>query len=213
MVSRAKAGSGAGPVGSKCGNRDRRPEPGWGLRGVTLLLASLPMLSLMGPGARAQGVKAPDRDREQPRRALREICDAPNGARWLLLRDPEHPGGPGRLALAAPVGSDRVVLPANQAVNQATNQAADREPILPPAQPVIRGGDRLVVEESSPVVEGRFEAVALGPAAVGSVFEARLKVGGKPVQVVALGPGRAALGSPASQGYGDSRAAQGEVQP
>jgi hypothetical protein len=59
--------------------------------------------------------------------------------------------------------------------------------------PVIRAGERLIVEESTPVVEARLEAVSLGPAAVGSPLDVRLKVGGKVVRAVALGPGRAAL--------------------
>jgi flagella basal body P-ring formation protein FlgA len=49
------------------------------------------------------------------------------------------------------------------------------------------------VEESSPVVEARLEAVALGPAVVGSAFNVRLKIGGKIVRALALAPGRAAL--------------------
>ena len=51
----------------------------------------------------------------------------------------------------------------------------------------------MVVEEHTAVVDARLEAVALGPAAIGSPFEVRLKIGGKVVRVVALAPGRAAL--------------------
>jgi flagella basal body P-ring formation protein FlgA len=65
--------------------------------------------------------------------------------------------------------------------------------------PVIRSGDRLVVEESSAVVEARLEAVALGPAAEGAEFRVRLAIGGKVVLAVALGPGHAAFADPAGK--------------
>jgi flagella basal body P-ring formation protein FlgA len=58
---------------------------------------------------------------------------------------------------------------------------------------VIRAGDELVVEENTVVVEARLEARALGSASLGNTLHARLKMGGKVVPVVALGPGRAAL--------------------
>jgi flagella basal body P-ring formation protein FlgA len=67
------------------------------------------------------------------------------------------------------------------------------EVIANPLQPVIHAGDRVIVEENSPVVEARLEAVALGPAALGSALEVRLKIGGLVVRAIARGPGRAAL--------------------
>jgi hypothetical protein len=114
---------------------------------------------------------------EAPAVMLREIDDPHSGARWLLLPNPNHPGGPGRLVLAA--GGDR------------TGSAAVA--IAVPARPVIRAGDELVVEENTVVVEARLEARALGSASLGNTLHARLKMGGKVVPVVALGPGRAAL--------------------
>jgi flagella basal body P-ring formation protein FlgA len=60
-------------------------------------------------------------------------------------------------------------------------------------QPVIRAGERLVVEENSKFIEARLQGVALNPAPIGSVFDVRLSIGGKVVRVVALGPGRAVL--------------------
>ncbi len=115
---------------------------------------------------------------------FREIDDPGTGNRWLLERDPDHPGGPGRMVLAAPgvsggAGSAR-----------ATAQAA-RTPLLP----VIRAGERVIVEENTPLVEARLEAIALAPALAGSVFAVRLQIGGKVVRAVALGPGRAAFAS------------------
>ena len=50
-----------------------------------------------------------------------------------------------------------------------------------------------MVEEHTPVVDARLEAVALNPAMAGSVFNVRLSVGGRTMRAVALGPGRAVL--------------------
>jgi hypothetical protein len=109
---------------------------------------------------------------------VREIDDPHTGGRWLLARDPVHPGGPGRLVLA---GGVRITVPRPGA------------PIVEPPHPVIHAGDRLVVEENTTVVEARLEAVALGPAAIGSPLDVRLKIGGTVVRAVALAPGRAAF--------------------
>jgi len=111
---------------------------------------------------------------------VREIDDPNSGARWLLERNAGHPGGPGLLLL---VEAGRNPPRRDQAV----------EPAQVELRPVIRAGERLIVEENTPVVEARLEAVALGPAVLGSVFEARLKIGGRVVRAVALGPGRAEL--------------------
>ncbi len=108
---------------------------------------------------------------------VREIDDPHTGSRWLLMRDLSHPGGPGRLLLAG----------------EFRNHLRPSQPGVEPPRTVIRAGDRLVVEENTAVVEARLEAVALGPAVVGSPLDVRLKIGGKVVRAVALGPGRAAF--------------------
>jgi hypothetical protein len=59
--------------------------------------------------------------------------------------------------------------------------------------PVIRAGDRLIVEEHTAVVDAVLEARALNPAAAGAPLDVRLTMGGNVVRVVAVGPGRAAL--------------------
>jgi hypothetical protein len=113
----------------------------------------------------------------------REIDDPHTGARWLLLRDPSRPGGPGRLVLVQGTGRDagRGLQPG----------AAE----VPKQLPVIHAGDRLVVEEDTAVASTRLEAVALGPAVIGGGLQVRLKIGGKLLQAIALAPGRAALQS------------------
>lgn len=110
----------------------------------------------------------------------REIDDPHSGAVWLLFRDSDHPGGPGRLVLAAQQSHTR------------TGAAKDRAPIAE-SQPVIRAGDALIVEEHTAVVDARLEAIALRSASKDAQFKARLRIGGRVVRVMALGPGRAML--------------------
>jgi hypothetical protein len=117
---------------------------------------------------------------------IREIDDPHSGARWLLMRDRNHPAGPGRLVLvAAPGRHAGPGVPVGTLFTTST--------VLIPPRPVIRAGDRLVVEENTAVIEARLEAVALGPATLGSTFDVRLKMGGKVARAVALAPGRAAF--------------------
>ncbi len=121
-------------------------------------------------------------------RQIRSIEDPNLGQRWLLLRDPDHPGGPGRLLQVAAASSG--VQPGRPA-----NPTASAAPRPQPAalRPIIHAGDRLVLEENSAVAVVRLEAVALESAPVGSAFRARLKIGGKAVHAVALATGRAAF--------------------
>lgn len=109
---------------------------------------------------------------------VREIDDPHTGDRWLLVRNSDKPGAPGRLILAsAPAGSPAV--PGKDAP--------------PPPLPVIHTGDRLIVEENTSLVQARLEAVALGPALIGSPLKVRLLLGGAVVRAVALGQGHAAF--------------------
>jgi hypothetical protein len=108
---------------------------------------------------------------------VREIDDPPSGVRWLLERDPSRPGGPGRL------------VPAPEAHEGATTTLLKSAAALP----VIRTGDRVIVEQSTPILDARLEAIALNPALTGSPLKARLIIGGRVVQALALGPGRAQL--------------------
>jgi hypothetical protein len=118
----------------------------------------------------------------------REIDDPNLGDRWLLVRNNEFPGGPGRLVRVTAGGR---AVAGERAEGQAAESAG--QPAAAPSLPVIRSGDRVVVEEHTAVVDAVLEGRALRPAAVGAVFEARLAIGGRVVRVVALGPGRAEL--------------------
>lgn len=115
---------------------------------------------------------------------VREIDDPECGDHWLLLRDESDPGGPGRLVLVQALSGGTRLKVAH---------ASATEVLAVPQKPVIRAGDRLVIEQETPLVSARLEAVALGPAAVGKLVRARLKIGGQVVEARVLAPGRATL--------------------
>ena len=119
--------------------------------------------------------------------AVRLIDDPQSGSRWLLIQDRQHPTGPGRLVRVAGTSNrDEALIPDQDA-------GAKTRHIRPPLSVVIRGGDPLIVEDDNGNAKARLEAVALGPAVAGSEFQARLKIGGSPIKVVALAPGHAKI--------------------
>ena len=113
---------------------------------------------------------------------FREIVDPSTGDLWLLLRDPNRPGGPGRMVL---------VRQGAYAANALRQDSMRPAPVI--HSPLIRAGDTVIVEEHTTAADARLEAVALGPAANGAHFKARLKIGGRVVHVVAISPGHAIL--------------------
>jgi len=131
----------------------------------------------------AQAAGAEHRNVEPEPSVIRTILDPHNGMRWQLERGLEYPGGPGRMVLL----KDRANSPTDLAVNSIERSKA--HPIT--FEPVIRSGDKLVIEEHSAFVEARLEAVALGTAVEGAEFNARLAIGGKLVRAVAVAPGQA----------------------
>jgi len=129
---------------------------------------------------------------------VREIDDLNTGGRWLLVRDGAHPGGPGHLVLVGTLefGKPRTGSSQSLARQKEIGMPLDSKTMQQQATvplPVVRTGDRLIVEEHSAVVDARLEAVALGPAAAGASLNVRLEIGGKVLRAVALEPGRAAL--------------------
>ena len=112
---------------------------------------------------------------------VREIDDPNSGARWLLLMDPHHPAGPGRLVLADAVR------------NKPGLTKADVKRSEPPLSPMIHTGDRLILEEHSPVVDVRLDAIALNPAAIGGTVRVRLVIGGQVVRALAVAQGSVIL--------------------
>ena len=161
---------------------------------------SLPAPAYGGPPAataRPSPLAQPDSGRSSFQ-VVREIDDPPTRERWLLERDRNRPALPGRMVLLA--GPAAAAGP-GQAPGQDSPPVPDSHPSPDPqpgrsaspapSVPVIRAGDRLVVEEDTAVVEARLAAVALSPAAKGSELNVRLEIGGKVVRARALGPGLA----------------------
>jgi len=148
--------------------------------------------------AGADSAAAPPAQRKPPAetsvQVVREIDDPHTGDRWLLVRDWDRPGGPGRLVLLPGAVRSQGSAIADPRIEPIPAQPSSRDRLAGPlAPPVIRPGDRLVVEEDTPVVEARLSAVAITAAAPGGPLQARLEIGGKVVQALALGPGRARL--------------------
>jgi hypothetical protein len=114
---------------------------------------------------------------------VREIDDPHTGDRWLLMRNELVPGGPGRLVLVAAHRNASA-----GAALRAAEQAREAQNL-----PVIRTGDRLIVEEHTARVDAVLEARALNPAISGTSLDVRLAIGGNVVRVIATGPGRAIL--------------------
>lgn len=165
----------------------------WKMGAVLAIWACVTALPVFGQGAAESGSvahievssRAPASAAARPAgEVVREIDDPSNGDRWLLLRDASHPGGPGRL-----------VLTARRESGQRRPESAGAQPAVVRASvvPVIHAGELLVVEENTAIASARLEAVALAPAEIGAEFAARLRMGGKVVRAVALGPGRAAF--------------------
>ena len=115
---------------------------------------------------------------------LRQIDDPGAHGIWLLTRDPVHPAGPGRMVWVP----DRIRLQEGSGIAATPGDSAQKV-----SRPVILAGDRIVVEEETPVVDARLAAKALNPAPPGMGFNARLEIGGQVVRAIAVGPGLARL--------------------
>jgi hypothetical protein len=152
-------------------------------------------LAASGPAQTPTGDPIPTASRGLSGEVVRQIADPGRDGTWLLIRNPVHPAGPGRL-IWVPRGGQLAgqAQLADQAriADQASSPAVPvTEAALEALKPVILAGDRLVVEEETPVVDARLEATALGPAPAGAALNVRLEIGGKVMRAIALGPGRA----------------------
>jgi hypothetical protein len=159
-------------------------------------------LVMLASSGSARDSLAPVHASARPQGAIvREIDDPHNGDRWLLVRDPRHPAGPGLLLREdnARGGSPQIAI--ERRTEQAGQSDAEQNsaPLPEPAGEVeaaalvVHAGDRLVVEEHTAIIEARLEAVALGSASSGSPFNARLRIGGRVVRVLAVAAGRAVI--------------------
>lgn len=167
-------------------------DRGW-MRGIWLasLQAILPLVGVvfltMAGIASAQIVGQVAVPLPNALRAVHEIDDPSLGKRWLLVRDPDQPQAPGHLLCTERiVGEEQTLFEWRRSTSYSLA-------ISPPFRSVIRSGDSLIVEDETQIAIARLGAVALGPAAVGSVFLARLRIGGTPIRVIAIAPGRAML--------------------
>jgi hypothetical protein len=155
---------------------------------------SLAVLTLLAAGVRADAQHRDGSNREvripvasgghtESARLFREIDDPHSGARWLVVRDAANPGGPGRMELARSARDSDA-----EGKGTKTQLGGQAKPA-----PMIRPGERLVVEEHSATAEAYLEAVALETAESGATLAVRLRIGGKVIRAVAVAPGRAAL--------------------
>ncbi len=147
-------------------------------RTLILLALALAASELNGQAAQTDAAKMRIAGSLGPDGISREIDDPSSGAHWLLVRNNDHPGGPGSLLL------DKRL------------DAGSRSPQIPSFSslvPVIRAGDVVILEEHTPAVDIRLEAIALVPARIAAVLRVRLKLGGRIVRAIASGPGRATL--------------------
>jgi hypothetical protein len=101
-----------------------------------------------------------------------ERTDPGTGARWVLMRDAEHPA-----ALAHWVLVEAGVERAAGAGAEATGRKL-----------MIRAGDKIVVEEQTSVMSAWLEATALTSAGSGGELRARLAIGGRVLAVRAIAP-------------------------
>lgn len=121
---------------------------------------------------------------------VREIDDLHTGDRWLLMRDTGN-GGPGRMVLAGKGSQERTGESGNRLEGRSMQKATPAA--MSTNASVIYAGDSIIVEENSPSVQARFEAIALKNAALGASLNVRLVIGRTVVHVTAVGKGRAVL--------------------
>ncbi len=117
---------------------------------------------------------------------MRQIDDPAAHGSWLLVRDPIHQAGPGRLIWVPRNASPKAYATDSEEPSRAP---APKEAL----KPIIFAGDRVVVEEETPVVDARLAATALNPAPLGAPLHARLQIGGKVVRAIVVAPGLARL--------------------
>ena len=155
---------------------------------VLLAVAYTSSAQWQRPGVQpAHAAPAPTAQVETNADLVREIDDPHTGERWLLVRNPDHPGGPGRLILASDMNAiqlDKTSV-AGWAPTPRGSSSAER--------PVIHAGDKLIVEEHTAIADARLQGIALSSAFGGASLKVRLSIGGKVVRAVATGSGRAAL--------------------
>jgi len=168
---------------------------------VLALLVAAPALSACGQAAEKAASSSPvmlSPVASSASEVVREIDDPHSGTHWLLMRDENHPGGPGRLVPVeefkkAQLEKAKIDSQNVERSSPTGGNSMVANPVPASLHPIVRAGDRLIVEEHTSVLDARLEAVALAPAAAGATLNVRLKIGGKVVRALVLEPGRATL--------------------
>ncbi|MDE3199668.1 MAG: hypothetical protein KGN79_02010 [Acidobacteriota bacterium] len=160
-----------------------RPLSGMLMRALGVALA-LALISLLATTALGQE-NAASTSKDSAYQPVRTLHDPATGTHWLLERNTEHPGAPGRLVQVSGA-ADAMVTAGMCAMLSAV------------APPVIRAGSRVLIVEQTSLVNARLWAVALKPARKGERFRGRLVLGGKVVDAIALDAELATLVSSAN---------------
>jgi len=117
------------------------------------------------------------------------ILDPCLGRRWQRVANPLHPSGPARLIeINAAAGS----FPGRPRGRAEPTEPGDSTPVRPTV--VIHAGDKVIVEQRTPLLTAFFEALALENAAGGQMLRVRLQVG-KNSEMSANGPVIKVLGT------------------
>ena len=110
-------------------------------------------------------------------RIVSERTDPGTGARWVLMRDAEHPAALAHWVL----------------VEAGKERAAGAGATTTEQKLMIHAGDKIVVEEQTAVMSAWLEATALTSAGSGSELRARLAIGGRVLAVRAIAPNTAEM--------------------
>jgi hypothetical protein len=128
--------------------------------GPAILIASGPTGVRSGARSEVRSEARSGQKAVSPGLIRADILDPCLGQRWQLATDPAHPGGPWRLVL--------VSSGLNSSDGMGRNAEVLRDRL------VIHSGDRVTVVQRTPVLEARFDAVALGSAVAGQRLRVRL---------------------------------------
>jgi hypothetical protein len=118
-------------------------------------------------------------------RSVRSLEDRGTGQRWLLLAPDRFPGGPGTW----------ISWDERRNAGHVRPEAA----LALPVAVIVHSGDRLSLVDSTGMAKALFDAVALGPAAIGQSFPVRLIATGHTLRAVATGHGCAEI-APQTEG-------------
>jgi hypothetical protein len=168
----------------------------WRLPLWLVLLLGVLLVTYVAPSAYGSSLSKPMQDEVRRDLIRRDFLDPCLGLHWQLMDDPKHPGGPGRLVQLR----EMAVADAGKRFAEANVASLDATPLKAPLLPVvIRAGERITVEQETPVLHARLTAVALESGAVGDRLRVRLNAGknaamgtaGPVIAVVATGKGLA----------------------